>query len=82
MDYVDAAMANILSPDILPVEELRTMLRHMESQLPSIMHLPISLDNTLYFYQYLKTHMMVEDGKFFITHRCCHRGQSTATPKI
>ena len=26
MDYVDAVMTNILSPDILPVEELRTML--------------------------------------------------------
>ena len=49
MDYVDAAVTNILSPDILLVEELRGMLRYIESQLPSIMHLPISSDNTLHF---------------------------------
>ena len=29
MDYVDAATTNILSPDILPVEDIRTMLRDM-----------------------------------------------------
>ena len=34
-DYVDTAMTNIPSPDILSVE-LRVMLRHTESQLPSI----------------------------------------------
>ena len=28
MDYVDAATTNILSPDILPVEDLRNMFRH------------------------------------------------------
>ena len=26
MDYVDAATTNVLSPDILPVEDLRNML--------------------------------------------------------
>ena len=40
MDYVDVAMSNILSPNILPIEELRSILRHIKSQLPSIMHLP------------------------------------------
>ena len=45
MDYVDAATINILSPDILTVEELRNMLRHMEPELPSTMHLPISSDD-------------------------------------
>ena len=34
LDYVDAAMASILSPDILPVEELRDMLKHIKAQLP------------------------------------------------
>ena len=42
MDYVDAATSNILSPDILPVGDLRNMPRHMESELPSTMYLPIS----------------------------------------
>ena len=50
MDYVDAASTSVLSPGILPVEHLRNMLRHIESELPSLMHLPISSDNTLYFY--------------------------------
>ena len=50
MDDVNAAMTNILSPDILPVEVLGTMLRHIEVQVSSIMHLPISLDNRLHFY--------------------------------
>ena len=58
MDYVDAATANILSPDIFPVEELGTMLK---SKLPSIMHLPVSSDNTLNFYQYLMIHVLVVD---------------------
>ena len=41
IDYVDAATTNILSPDILPVEDLRNMLRHIEFDLPSTMHLAI-----------------------------------------
>ena len=66
MDYVDAATTNILSPDILPVEDLRNMLRHIESELPSMMHLPISLDNTLHFYWYLTTHVIIADGQFLL----------------
>ena len=49
LDYLEAAMTNILSPDILPAEELRAMLRHIDVQLPSIMHLPISSENSLHF---------------------------------
>ena len=64
MDYVDAPMTNILSLYILHVEELRTMLRHIKAQLPSIMDLPISSDNTFHFYGYLKTHILVADGQF------------------
>ena len=49
MDYVDAVTTNVLFPDILSMEGLRNMLRNIESELPSMMHLPISLDNTLHF---------------------------------
>ena len=63
MDYIDVAMTNILSPDLLPVEKLRSILRNIESQLPSIMHLPISSDDTLHFYQYLKTHKLLANRK-------------------
>ena len=64
MDYVDAATTNISSPDILPMEDLRSMLRHIESELPLTMHLPISSDDTLHFYQYLNTHILIAGGQF------------------
>ena len=66
MDYVDVATTNILSPDIFPVEDLRNMLRHIESELPSIMHLPILLVETLHFYQYLNTHVFIAEGQFLL----------------
>ena len=66
MDYVAAATTNVLSPYILPVEDLRNMLRLIESELPSMMHLPISSDNTLLFYWYLNTHVLIADGKFLL----------------
>ena len=30
------------------------------------MHLPISSENTLHFYQYLNTHVMIADGQFLL----------------
>ena len=42
------------------------MLRHIESELPSMMHLPISSDNTLHLYKYLNTHVLVADGPFLL----------------
>ena len=63
VNHTDAATTYILSPNILPVEELRNMLRHIKSQLPSTMHLPISSDDTLHFYQYLKTHILTADSE-------------------
>ena len=32
MDYVDAAITNILSPNTLLVEDLRSRLKHIESE--------------------------------------------------
>ena len=66
MNYVDAATTNILSPDILPVEDLRSMLWHIESELPSTMHMPISSDDTLPFYGYLSTHVLIAEGQFLL----------------
>ena len=66
MDYMGAATSNILSPDILTVEDLRNILRHIESELPSTMHLHISSDDTLPFYQYLITHVLTADGQFLL----------------
>ena len=66
MDYVAAVTTNVLSPDILPVEDLRYMLKHTESELPSMMLLPISLDNTLHFYQYPIIHIQIADRQFLL----------------
>ena len=49
MDDIDAATTGILLPHILPIEDLRDMLKHTEETLPSTMHLPISSGDTLHF---------------------------------
>ena len=64
MDYVDASTTTIVCPDVLPVENLGNMLRYIDCELPSPMHLPISLDDTLYFYLYLSTHVLITEGQF------------------
>ena len=64
MDYLDAATTNILSPDILTMEDLRNMLKYIESELSSTMHLPICLGDTLHFYHYLNTHVLIAEGQF------------------
>ena len=64
MDYVDAATTGILSPHILPVQDLRKMLKYIEDTIPSMMHLPISSEDTLHFYRYLHTHILIADEQF------------------
>ena len=66
MDYMDAATTGILSPHVLPVEDLRMMLIHLEETLPSTMHLPFSSEGTLHFYRYLCTHVLVTDKYFLL----------------
>ena len=57
MDYIDATITGILSPHVLPVEDLRKILLHIEETLPLIMHFPISSEDALLFYTYLCTHI-------------------------
>ena len=66
MDYIDAATTGILLPHILPVQDLRKMLKHIEETLPSTMHLPISSEETLNFYRYLCTHILITDEQFLL----------------
>ena len=42
------------------------MLTHIKAELPSTMHLPVSSDDTLHFYRYLCTHVLVMDGQFLL----------------
>ena len=66
VDNVDAATTNILSPDIIPAEDLQNMLRHIESELASTVHLPISSDDILHFYWFLNTHILIAEGQFLL----------------
>ena len=66
MDYIDTATTAILSCHVLPVEYLREMLMHIKVELPSTMHLPVSSDNTLHFYRYLHTHVLVAEEQFLL----------------
>ena len=66
MDYIDAATSGTLSPHVLPVVDLQRMLKHIADTLPPMLHLPISPEDTLHFYRYLCTHILIEKNKQFL----------------
>ena len=66
MDYIDRETTGILSPHVLPVEDLREMLKHIEEMLPSTMHLPILSEDALHFHIYLHTHVLIADEQFLL----------------
>ena len=64
MGYIDAATSGTLSPHILLVADLQRMLSHIAYALPPMLHLPVSPDDTLHFYRYLCTHILIENKVF------------------
>ena len=66
MDYIDAATSGTLSPYVLPVMDLQMMLSHIADSLPPMLHLPVSPDDTLHFYRYLCTHILIENKQFLL----------------
>ena len=66
MDYIDAASIGILSPHILPVEDLWKMLIHTEKALPPTIHLLVSSEDTLHFCRYLHRHILIADKQFLL----------------
>ena len=66
MDYVDAATTGTLHPHILPITDLKQMLPHIEETLPPTMHLPVSSEDTLHFYHYLHTHVLIANQQFLL----------------
>ena len=60
MDYINAATSAILSPHVLHAIDLQ----RIADTLPPTLHLPISPDNTLHFYRYLCTHVLIENKQF------------------
>ena len=49
MHYMYTATTRTLSPHILPIEDLKQMLSHIEETLPPAIHLPMSSEDTLHF---------------------------------
>ena len=66
MDYINAATSGTLSPHILPVVDLQRMLQHIVDTLPPTLHLSISPEDTLHFYRYLCTHVLIENKQFLL----------------
>ena len=66
MDYINAATSGILSPHVLPVADLCKMLQHIADALPPTLHLPISPVDTLHFYRYLCTHVLIKNKQFLL----------------
>ena len=60
LDYIDATTSGILSPHVLPIADLQKMLQHIADTLPPTLHLTISSEDTLHFYRYLHTHVLIE----------------------
>ena len=66
MDYVNAATTGTLASHVLPFENLRQMLSHIEEALPLTMHLPVSSEDMLHFYQYLCVHVLIVNKQFLL----------------
>ena len=66
MDYIDAATSGTLSPYVLPVIDLQRMLQHIADTLPPMLHLPISPEDTIHFYRYLHTYILIENKQFLL----------------
>ena len=66
MEYINAATSGTLSPQVLPITDLQKMLQHTADILPPTLHLPISPEDTLHFYRYLHTHILIENKQFLL----------------
>ena len=66
MENINAATSGTLSPHVLPITDLQKMLRHIADTLPPTLHLPISPEDTLHFYRYLHTHVLIENKQFLL----------------
>ena len=66
MEYINATTFRTLSPHVLPITDLQKMLWHIADTLPPTLHLPISPEDTLHFYRYLCTHVLIENKWFLL----------------
>ena len=80
MDYIDAATSGILSPHVLPVVDLQKMLWHIADTLPPTLHLPISPEDTLHSYRYLRTHVLIENNSSYFWSTFLYKIELTWSP--
>ena len=66
MEYIEAVTSGTLSLHVLPVIDLQRMLQHIADTLPPTLHLPISPEDTLHFYRYLHTHVLIKNKQFLL----------------
>ena len=66
MDYINAATSGTLSPHVLSVVDLQRMLKHIADTLPPTQHIPNSPEDTLHFYRYPHTHVLIENKQFLL----------------
>ena len=66
MDYSDAATSGTLPLHILPIKDLQKMLLHISDSLPPTWHLSVSPDDTLHFYRYLCTHILITNKQLLL----------------
>ena len=66
MEYINAATSGRLSPHLLPVIDLQRMLQHIADTLPPMLHLLTSPEDTLHFYRYLGTHILIKNKQFLL----------------
>ena len=66
MDYINPATSGTLSPQVLPVMDLQRMLKHIADTLPPMPYLPISPEDTLHFYRYFCTLILIENKQFLL----------------
>ena len=66
MDYINAATTGTHSPHVLPIADLKQMLLHIEETLPPTIHLPVSSEDTLYFYRYIHTHVLIANRQYLL----------------
>ena len=65
-EYINAATSGTLSPHVLPFIDLQRMLQHIADTLHPTLHLLTSPEDTLYFYRYLCTHILIENKQFLL----------------
>ena len=65
-DYIDAATTGSPSPHIWLIMDLQRMLSHIEGTLPSTLHLPVSTEDSLHFYHYLWTHILIANQQYLL----------------